>query len=201
MGPEMVLYRNNPQIGDALEVDMIKSIEYIKKEERIIESLLEMLDHSARRMEQDKDVPPYMLKEIIELLQIYIDMSHTLREEFLLSLPGNPDVEALKPECEDIHASLRKYERFLLKVVEAYDLGYQGARRVFSHYAQQYIYVLRQHLRLESDLLRRWIVDHGQPDSQLLKELKKIDGGVKKTRERGLVRMETLKRDMRTVAA
>jgi hemerythrin-like domain-containing protein len=197
----MVLRTRIPQIHDVLEVGSMKSIEYVKKEERIVESLLEMLDHSARRMEQNKEVPPYMLKEIIELLQIYIDVSHMKREEFLLSLFGSPGVETLRQECEDTHASLRKYERFLLKVIEAYDLGYQGARAVFPHYATQYIHVLRQHLSLESDLLHRWIVGHDRRDAQLLSELKKIDGVIKKTRERGRIRMETLKRDMRMVAA
>jgi hemerythrin-like domain-containing protein len=197
----MMLERNNPQINKTLEVGMMKSVEYIKKEERVIESLLEMLDHSAQRMETNKDVPPYMLKEIVELLQIYIDVSHMMREEFLLSLLGSRNVDKLREECEDIHASLRKHERFLLKVVEAYDLGYQGARGVFSHYAKQYIYILRQHLKNEGDILHRWIVGHDQRDTQLLRELKKIDGGVKKTRERGLVRMEMLKREMRMVAA
>jgi hemerythrin-like domain-containing protein len=197
----MMLERKNPQKEQSLEVGIMKSIEYIKKEERIIESLLEMLDHFALRMEANKDVPPYMLKEIVELLQIYIDVSHTMREEFILSLLGSRNVDALKGECEDIHTSLRKHERFLLKVVEAYDLGYQGARSVFSHYAKQYIYILRQHLKLENDLLHRWIVGHDQRDTQLLRELKRIDGGVRKTRERGLIRMETLKREMRMVAA
>lgn len=197
----MMLVRKNPHKEESLEVGIMKSIEYVKKEERLIESLLEMLDNSALRMEANKDVPPYMLKEIVELLQIYIDVSHTMREEFILSLLGSRSVDTLKEECDDIHVSLRKHERFLLKVVEAYDLGYQGARGVFSHYAKQYIYILRQHLKLENDLLHRWIVGHDQRDTQLLRELKKIDGGVKKTRERGLIRMETLKREMRMVAA
>ncbi len=179
----------------------MKTIDYIQKEERIIESLLEMLEYSARRMAANKDVPPYMLKEIVELLQIYIDVSHTMREEFILSLLGSRNVDVLRQECEEIHANLRKHERFLLRVVEAYDLGYQGARGVFSHYAGRYAHILRQHLKLENDLLHRWIVGHDQRDTQLLRELKKIDGGVKKTRERGLIRMETLKREMRMVAA
>lgn len=179
----------------------MKSVEYIKKEERIIESLLEMLDHSARRMGQGKDVPPYMLKEIIELLQIYINVSDMKREEFLLSLFGSQAAETRGQESEETDVRLRKYERFLLKVIEAYDLGYQGARTVFSHYAVQYIHVLRQHLSTENDLIGRWIAGRDQSDSRLLRELKKIDGEVRKTRERGRIRMETLKRDMRMVAA
>lgn len=179
----------------------MKSIEYVQKEERIVESLLEMLDHSVQRLEMNKEVPPYMLKEIIELLQIYIDVSHMMREELILSLLGDRGVDTLKAECEDIHNSLKKHERFLLKVVEAYDLGYQGARGVFPHYAKQYIYILREHLKLENELVARLILDHGQHDGQLLRELKKLDGGVQKKRERGMVRMETLKRELRMVAA
>ncbi len=179
----------------------MKSVEYVQKEEKLVESLLEMLDHSVQRLETNKDVPPYMLKEIIELLQIYIDVSHTMREDLILSLLGEQGVDTLKEECEEIHNSLKKHERFLLKVVEAYDLGYQGARGVFPHYSRQYVYILRQHLKLENELLHRLILDHGQHDGQLLRELKKVDGGVQKTRERGLVRMETLRREMRMVAA
>jgi len=197
----MMLVCENPHNKELSEVGIMKSIEYVKKEERIIESLLEMLDHSARRMGENKDVPPYMLKEIVELLQIYIDVSHTMREEFILSLLGSRSLDSLKEECDDIHTSLRKHERFLLKVIEAYDLGYQGARGVFAHYALQYMYILKQHLKLENDLLHRWIVGHDQRDTQVLKELKKLDGGVRKTRERGLIRMETLKKEMRMVAA
>jgi hemerythrin-like domain-containing protein len=179
----------------------MKSMEYVRKEERIIESLLEMLERSVNRLETSKDVPPYMLKEIIELLQIYIDVSHTRREELILSLLADRQGDTLKGECDEIHASLKKHERFLLKVVEAYDLGYQGARGVFPHYARQYVYILRQHLKLENELLRSLITDYGQRDGMLLRELMKIDGGVQKKRERGLIRMETLKREMRMVAA
>jgi hemerythrin-like domain-containing protein len=197
----MMLTNGDPQRDALEEVGSMKSMEYVRKEERIIESLLEMLERSVNRLETSKDVPPYMLKEIIELLQIYIDVSHTRREELILSLLADGQADALKEECEDIHATLKKHERFLLKVVEAYDLGYQGARGVFPHYARQYVYILRQHLKLENELLQSLITDYGQRDGLLLRELKKIDGGVQKKRERGLIRMETLKREMRMVAA
>jgi len=191
--------QKNPQkdIDIMLEVGKMKSVDYIKKEERIIESLLEMLDHSVWRMAQTKDVPPYLLKEIIELLQIYGNVSHTARKELIRSLIG----DSAGNEYEGGHAVLRKYERFLLEVIEAYDLGYQGARGVFSHYAGQYISVFRGHRKYENDVLHRWIVGHDRHDNQLLRELKRIDGGAKKTRERGLVRIQMLWRDMRKVAA
>ena len=179
----------------------MKSLEYLEREERFIESLLEMLDYFTLRLDNKKDVPPYMLKEIIELLQIYIEVSHRMREELILSLLGSRGMDAPNQECTEIHDTLKKHERFLLRVVEAYDLGYQGAKGVFAHYAKQYISILRQHLKLQNDLLSMWIEDQEQRDAELLKEFKKLDGGVKKTRERGMIRMETLKKELRTVAA
>jgi hemerythrin-like domain-containing protein len=186
---------NHPQ---RKEVGWMRSLEYMQREQGNVESLLEMLDHSILRIEKGKDVPPYMLKEIIELLQIYIDVTHRMREELLLTLLGNRGASVPSQECAEIHHTLKKHERFLLRVVEAYDLGYQGAKGVFAHYASQYIAILRQH---QNELLTMWVEDHEQRDGELLKEFKKIDGGVKRTRERGLIRMETLKREMRTVAA
>ena len=65
----------NKTIG-AREDDTMKSLRYLAREERFIESLLEMLDYFTQRIDDRKDVPPYMLKEIIELLQKYINVSH-----------------------------------------------------------------------------------------------------------------------------
>ncbi len=179
----------------------MKSIEYVQREERNIESLLEMLDQSTQRIENSKDVPPYMLKEIIELLQIYIDSSHRVREEMILAYLGNFGMDVPTEECDEIHGSIKKYERFLLRVVEAYDLGYEGAKSVFAHYAKQYISILRQHIKLENELLARWVDDQEQRDGEILRRIKKVDGGAKRTKERGLIRMEMLRKELRTVAA
>lgn len=191
----------NPLIGCSREVGGMKSDEYIRKEERIIGSLQTMLDRSIRRMEVGKDVPPYLLKEIIELLQLYVDVSHIMRQEIILSLFGARSADTLWQGCRDGRVGLRKYERFLLEVIEAYDLGYQGARRVFPHYARQYVLALRQHVKLERDLVGRLTAGRDRHDAELSAGMQQISYRLGKERERGLTRMNMLKRDMRAVVA
>ncbi len=90
---------------------------------------------------------------------------------------------------------------FLLKVNEAYDLGYQGARSILSHFGKQYVLTLRHHLTFESELLARLVGNEEELDGEILKQFRKIDGLTKRTRERHLVRIETLKRESRRVMA
>jgi hemerythrin-like domain-containing protein len=190
----------NKTIG-AREDDTMKSLRYLEREERFIESLLEMLDYFTQRIDDKKDVPPYMFKEIIELLQTYINVSHRMREEMILVFLDTSGTYAPSQECDQIHASLRKYERFLLRVIEAYDLGYQGAKGILACYVKRYTLILRQHIKFESELLTRWVNDQEHRDVEVLKQFKKIDYGVKRIRERGIVRMEALKRESLTVTA
>jgi hemerythrin-like domain-containing protein len=180
---------------------MAKSLQYIEREGRFIESLLEMLDRFSGRLDNGKDVPPYMFKEIIELLQIYIDVSHRMREEVLLTFLGTHGIDAPTQEYEKIHTSIRKYERFLLRVVDAYDLGYHGAKGILACYAKRYISILRQHLKHENELLTRWVDNQEHRDGEILKQFRKIDRRVKRVRERGIIRMEALRRESQMVTA
>ncbi len=142
-----------------------------------------------------------MLKEIIEDLQIHFDVFHTMRVEMILSFLVTYGIEAPTQECDQTQTSLKKYERFLLMVIEAYDLGYQGAKRILACYTNRYISILRQHLKFENELLTRWVDNQEQRDKEIFKKFKKIDGGLKRTRERGIIRMETLKKESLTVTA
>ncbi len=55
----------------------MKSMKYLEKEERRIEPLLEILEYFFLRLDTGKDVPPYIIREIIELLHVYTKTSHT----------------------------------------------------------------------------------------------------------------------------
>ncbi len=179
----------------------MKSTEFLEREKRNVQSLLEMLEHAIGRMGNEKDVPPYMLKEIIELLQIYIHGPHKMREDIILTTLHNDSREVPAVEYHEIHASLRKYERFLFKVIDAYDLGYHGARSVFARYAGQYVFALRQYIKLENEMLIKWIGDREERDKEILKQFRKIKGRVRKSSERGLMRTETLRSELNTVTA
>lgn len=179
----------------------MKATDFLEKEARNVTSILEMLNHAIGRLDVGKDVPPYMLKEIIELLQLYIHGPHKMREEMILSSFQN-DSRAVPPvEYSEIHSSLRKYERFLFKVIDAYDLGYVGARKVFAHYAGQYITALTQYIGLEKELLIKWIGGREERDKEMLKQFRKIRVRVKRSNERGHMRAETLRSELGTVTA
>ena len=182
-------------------MDTMKSLRYLKKEGRMIESLLDILDYFIHRLDNRKDVPPYMFKEIIELLQAYIGVSHTMREEVILTFLGTSGIDAPTEECDRIHTSLKKHELFLLRVIEAYDLGYHGAKGILSCYLKRYVSILRHHLTAESELLARWVDNEEQRDTEILAQFKKIERGVKRTRQRGIIRMEALKKESLTVTA
>ncbi len=179
----------------------MKSLRYLQREKRFIESLLEMLEYLTSRLDSGKDVPPYMIREIIEFLQTYFRVSHSKREETILTFLGTLGIDAPARECDEIHASLRKYERFLLRAVEAYDLGYQGAKVILGSYSKRYISTLRQHLVLESELIVRWVGNQEQRDVEILKQFKRIDDGARRIKKRGIIKMEALKRESLTVTA
>ena len=63
----------------------MKSTEFVEREARNVKSLLEILDQAIGRMGTGKDIPGYMLKEIIELIQTYIHGPHKMREDMILT--------------------------------------------------------------------------------------------------------------------
>lgn len=180
---------------------MMKSIEYIKREHKIIEGLSDMLEASSKRMSEKKEVPPWMLRENVELLQIYTNGSFKDKEDIIFSFVENRGGEVPRMEFLEEHDIIKKYEKFLLKVIEAYDLGYHGAISIFARYSIDYINNLRRRLKLEKELLGRYEDSLKDIDVDLLNEFKKVDRQLGRIRERGLVRMENLKKEYRRVAA
>ncbi len=179
----------------------MKSLRYLQRERRFIESLLEMLEYFTERLDNGKDVPPYMIKEIIEFLRTYFRVSHSMREETILTFLGTSGKDTPARECDEIHTSLKKYECFLLRAVEAYDLGYHGAKVILASYSKRYIRTLRQHLAVESELIVRWVDNQEQRDVEILKQFKRIDNGARRIKKRGMIKMEALKRESLTVTA
>ena len=180
---------------------MMKSIEYIKREHKIIEGLSDMLEASSMRMCIGKEVPPWMLRENVELLQIYTNGSFKAKEDLIFSFMEGRGGNVPRSEFLEEHNIIKKYEKFLHKVIEAYDLGYHGAMIIFARYAIDYINTLRRHLKLEKELLGRYEDYLKDIDAELLDELKKVDKKLGTIRERGLVRIENLKKEYRRVAA
>lgn len=179
----------------------MKSTEFLEREARNVKSVLEMLDHAIGRMDAGKDVPGYMLKEIVELLQIFIHGPHKMREDMILSSFDSEKRHVPPTEYRELRTNLRKYEKFLFKVIDAYDLGYHGARKVFALYAGKYVSALRQYMGLEKELTIRLVGNREERDRELLKQFKKIRVRVRRNSQRGLLRTETLRSELGNVTA
>jgi hemerythrin-like domain-containing protein len=177
----------------------MKSIEYLQSEHDILYGLLDLLEKSTHKLESGRDVPPWMLRENMELIRLYANGTHLNREEAVLSQVNTPDAE--RDNIEKDHKKYKKMIRFLLRVIEAYDLGYQGARGVYVHYSKNFIDMLRAHLKKEEALWASLASKLKKADSKLVEEFSRIDDSMKRVREKGLSRMETLKKEYRKVAA
>ena len=177
----------------------MKSIEYLQSEHDILYGLLDLLEQSTLKMENGRDVPPWMLRENMELIRLYANGTHLEREEAVFSKVGLSDTE--RDTIAHDHKKYKKMIRFLLRVIEAYDLGYQGARGVYVHYSKSFIEMLRKHMKSEEVMWASMASKLKKADSKLVEEFSRIDGSMKRLREKGLTRMETLKKEYRKVAA
>lgn len=177
----------------------MKSIEYLQGEHNILYGLLDLLEKSTSKLEIGRDVPPWMLRENMELIRLYANGTHLDREETFLSRVDIPADE--RDMIANDHKKYRKMIRFLLRVIEAYDLGYQGARGVYVHYSKDFIKLFREHMKNEESLWINVAAKLKKADGMLVEEFNRIDNSMKRIREKGLVRMETLKKEYRKVAA
>jgi len=177
----------------------MKSIEYLQSEHDILYGLLDLLETSTFKLENGRDVPPWMIRENMELIRLYANGTHLDREEAVLTQVDISVTERNK--IANDHKKYKKMIRFLLRVIEAYDLGYQGARGVYVHYSKNFIEMLREHMKNEEMLWTRVASKLKKADGKLVEEFNRIDNSMKRLREKGLVRMETLKREYRKVAA
>ncbi|MBN1573464.1 MAG: hypothetical protein JW984_09750 [Deltaproteobacteria bacterium] len=179
----------------------METIKYLEDELKSVGILLRMLQNSSDRMDNGKEVPPWMLKENMELLQVYIDGSHITRELLILDRIKEKGIHVPLGRIYDDHKILHKYQRFLQSVIEAYDLGYRGAMGAFPHYCRDYIRLIEDHIDILHEVLRKSEDYIRDIDEELLNELKMIDERLKRIRQRGEYRMEILIKEFRKVAA
>jgi len=181
--------------------DKMETIRYLEDELKSIAVLLEMLQNSSDRLDKGKEVPPWMLKENMELLQVYIDGSHVTRELMILDRIKDKGIHVPLGRICDDHKILNKYQKFLQAVIEAYDLGYRGAMGAFPHYCRDYIRLIEDHIDIVTEVLKKSEDYIKDIDGELINEIKKTDSKLKRIRQRGANRMEILLKEFSKVAA
>jgi len=179
----------------------MKTMEYLKDELKSIDLLLGMLQNSSEKIENGKEVPPWILKENMELLQIFVDGAYMKRESTILERMEDKGINVPLKRVFDEHKTLRKYQKFLQEVIEAYDLGYRGAMEIFPQYCRDYIHFVEKHINLVNETIRKSEDSMKSIDVELLKELEAIDAKLKRIQQKGMNRMEILMKELRKIAA
>ena len=132
----------------------MKTVDLMIEEHRLIERMLRVLEDSAGILERGGMVPPAMLAGMLEFIQEYADAGHHAKEEdiFFPALAAH----GVTPESTAIgafqaqHESGRLLVREMLVALPAAGLGERAACQAFAASAQEYVALLREHIRLEN---------------------------------------------------
>jgi hypothetical protein len=113
----------------------------------------------------------------------------------------NKGMDVPRSQISSDQKILRKYQKFLQTVIEAYDLGYRGAMGAFPQYCRNYVQLIENHINLVNEIIRKSEDSMKDVDKELLKEMKMINGRLKRIHKKGVSRMEVLMKEFSKVAA
>ena len=131
--------------------------EALKKDHRVIERMLDVLQALAKKLDQGGDVPAESLKKISAFIKTFADNYHHGKEEEILfrtmeekGFPreGGPIAMMLAEHDEG-----RGYTRALAVGIEKYTSGDGNAKKVIAENARNYSDLLAQHIPKEDNIL------------------------------------------------
>lgn len=159
----------------------MKATEILRKEHRAIELMLDILESACAKLEAGNSVDHQHLEDMTEFLKIFADKRHHGKEEDLLfpalqkaGIPQNGGpVAAMLREHDMGRGYIRGMSQSLAKMKEAGN----GAAAVFTDNAQSYIFLLRQHIDKENNILFQIADMHLAEATQieLIKEFDKVE--------------------------
>ncbi|MCC7201327.1 MAG: hemerythrin domain-containing protein [Nitrospirae bacterium] len=152
--------------------------EALKKDHRLIEKMLDILQKVAKKLDQGGDVPAESLNNASGFIKIFADNYHHGKEEELLframeerGFPreGGP-IGVMLIE----HDEGRAYTRALAAAVERYASGDSAAKKDIAENSRNYSNLLSQHIPKEDGILYM-MADNILPDSFQEELLKKFE--------------------------
>ena len=146
----------------------MKTVDLMTEEHWLIERMLSVLERSADVLERGGAVPAGMLAGILEFIQVYADAGHHAKEEdiFFPALAAHgvtPDATAIGA-FKAQHEAGRLFVREMLAALPAAGRGERPACRAFAASAQEYVALLREHIRLENGLFAEYAEEHLSPE-------------------------------------
>lgn len=152
--------------------------EALKKDHRLIEKMLDILQKVAKKLDQGGDVPADSLKNASGFIKTFADNYHHGKEEDLLfkamnekGFPreGGPIAVMLME-----HEEGRGYTRALAEAIDKYSAGDTGARKAIAENGRSYSDLLSQHIPKEDGILYM-MADNMLSDSFQEELLKKFE--------------------------
>lgn len=131
--------------------------EALKKDHRVIEKMLEVLEKVSGRLNNGEEVPADVLKSAADFIRNFADNYHHGKEEDLLfkrmeergfPVEGGPIGMMLVEHDEG-----RGYARAMAEGAERYAAGDAGAKKIFAENARNYSDLLSQHIQKEDGIL------------------------------------------------
>ncbi|MEK6561520.1 MAG: hemerythrin domain-containing protein, partial [Nitrospirota bacterium] len=155
--------------------------EALKKDHRLIERMLDLLQSLAKKFDQGGDVPADSLKNISGFIKTFADNYHHGKEEELLfkameerGFPreGGP-IGVMLIE----HDEGRGYTRALAESIEKYASGDNNAKKAVAENARNYSNLMSQHIPKEDGILYM-MADNVLPEpfqEELLKKFEVVE--------------------------
>jgi len=152
--------------------------EALKKDHRVIEKMLHILDIVSNKIEKGEDIPAEVMKKASDFIRTFADNYHHGKEEDILfktmeerGFPreGGPIAVMLVEHDEG-----RGYARALAEGVEKYATGDRDAKKTIAENARNYARLLSQHIQKEDNILYM-MADNILPETLQRELLSKFD--------------------------
>ena len=129
----------------------------LKKDHRVIEQMLRLLELTSKKLENGEDMPVDLLKKALDFIRNFADNYHHGKEEDILfkkmgekgfGIEGGPVAVML-----DEHNTGRGYTRALSEGIDKYASGDDNARKEIAENARNYTRLLATHIMKEDNIL------------------------------------------------
>jgi hemerythrin-like domain-containing protein len=136
---------------------MFEPTRILRDEHDVILKGLTLLEACSESLQEGESVSPNTLDSLIEFFRLFADKTHHGKEEALL-FPAMIE-KGFSRETGPIHCMLSDHEqnraltKRMIQASSEYRSGDKSAALRFAHAADEYIYVLREHIQKENMVL------------------------------------------------
>ena len=135
----------------------LKATEVLMTEHRAIERMLAVLEMAAQRLEAGERLRPDFFREAIDFVRNFADRCHHAKEEDTLfprmEARGVPRQAGPLAVMLADHDQGRAYVKAVADAIDAYEGGDASAAIVIADNARGYVYLLRDHIMKEDNIL------------------------------------------------